>query len=93
MTAVLVIRLVGCLALGLAVGALYFAAMWRSAQLFAGGGRTMAAVTLVVGRFAAIVLVLGGVATRGGAGPLLATALGIVVARWVAVRRVRALAP
>lgn len=87
------LTLFGYLALGLVVGAIYFAAMWQSAQLFAGGKQTARAIALVTGRFALIVLVLGTVAVRGGGGALLACALGFVIARWVAVRRVRALMP
>lgn len=85
--------LIGCLVLGLAVGAAYFGAMWWSAELFAAGGRAPLAIALSVGRFALILAVLGAVATQFGALPLLVTALGILVARFVAMRRVKAMAP
>lgn len=88
-----VLGLIGCLLLGLAVGAAYFAAMWRSAELFAGGGRVSSGIALVAGRFALILAVLALIAIRGGALPLLATALGILVARGIAMRRVRAMSP
>jgi hypothetical protein len=87
------IGLLGCLLLGLAVGVAYFAAMWRSAELFAVGDRVGLAIGLVAGRFALILAVLAQIAIRGGALPLLTTALGIVIARAVAMRRVRAMAP
>lgn len=92
MSVLLILSLIGCLALGLAVGGVYFTAMWWSAELFAAGGRVPLAIALVAGRFALIVAVLVLVA-RGGALPLLTTALGIVIARMLAVRRVEALAP
>lgn len=85
--------MIGCLLLGLSVGAAYFAAMWRSAELFAAGGRMILGLALSVGRFAMILGVLGGVAIQFGALPLLMTALGIVIARFMAVRRVKAMAP
>lgn len=89
----LILGSIGYLMIGLIVGGVYFTAMWWSAELFASGGRVPLAITLVTGRFALIVTVLGLIATRGGALPLLITALGVVVARFVAVRRIRALAP
>lgn len=84
---------IGCLVLGLVVGGVYFSAMWRSAELFATGNRLPTAIALVAGRLALILAVLATVAIRGGALPLLATGLGIAVARTVAVRRVKAMAP
>jgi hypothetical protein len=88
-----ILGLIGFLTIGLAVGAAYFTAMWRSAELFAAGRRMPLAIALVAGRFALIAATLAGVAIRGGAMPLLMTALGVVIARAVAVRRVRAIAP
>ncbi len=92
MTISLFLAVTGYLALGLIVGGIYFTAMWWSAQLFAAGGRMPLALFLGMGRLALIVVVLVLVATRGGALPLLATALGIVIARFVAMRRVKAMA-
>jgi hypothetical protein len=93
MSALTVLALIGCLVLGLVVGAIYFTAMWWSAELFAGGGRTSLAIALVAGRFALMVASLSTVAIRGGALPLLATGLGIFIVRAVALRRVKAMAP
>jgi F1F0 ATPase subunit 2 len=88
----LILGLIGYLVLGLIVGGVYFTAMWWSAELFAAGGRMTLALALVAGRLVLIVAVLALVATQHGALPLLATAFGIVSARIVAVRRVKALA-
>lgn len=81
-----------CLALGGAVGALYFRSLWWTTRRFGADGRATVAVALMVGRF----VLLGGalfLASLAGAGPLLTMALGILVARSVVVRRVRAAAP
>ncbi|MEO6218466.1 MAG: ATP synthase subunit I [Sphingomonas sp.] len=88
-----ILVLLGCLALGLVVGGAYFRAMWWSAELFATGERVPTAIALVAGRFALMLAILATVAIRGGALPLLATAAGIALARIVAVRRVKAMAP
>ncbi len=92
MSATLIVSLIGCLALGLAIGGVYFASMWWSAELFATGGRVPLAIALTAGRFASILAVLALVAIRGGALPLMITALGVVIARAVAMRRVKAMA-
>lgn len=92
MTVALILGLVVCLALGLVMGGLYFAAMWWSAELFATGSRMQLAIALTVGRFALILAVLALVAIRGGALPLLATAIGVVIARAAAMWRVKAMA-
>jgi F1F0 ATPase subunit 2 len=86
-----ILSLVGCLVFGLIIGGVYFTVMWWSAELFASGGRVPLAITLVAGRFALIVTVLALIATQGGALPLLITALGVVIARLIAVWRVKAL--
>ncbi len=76
------------LAAGIGLGALYFQALWWNTQRFAAGGRVTTAAALTIGRFA----LLGGVlflASQEGALPLLAMALGILVARAGVMRRVR----
>lgn len=93
MSIAVILEFAAYLALGVIVGGLYFTAMWWSAQLFAADGRTPLALFLGMGRLTLIVVVLALIATRGGALPLLVTALGIVIARLVAVHRVRARAP
>lgn len=92
MSALTVLSLIGCLVLGLVAGGIYFTTMWWSAELFAAGGRTPLAIALVAGRFALILATLAIVTIHGGALPLLATALGIVIARMVVMRRVKAMA-
>lgn len=81
------------LVFGLVVGGIYFAGMWWSAILFATGGRTRLVLALVAGRFALILAALGLVAIDGGALPLLVTGAGILIARTIAVKRVKAMAP
>ncbi len=84
--------LAACLTLGMVVGALYFRSLWWTTRRFGADGRVTAAVALMAGRF----VLLGGalfLASLAGAAPLLTMALGIVVARSVVVRRVRATAP
>jgi len=76
------------LAVGIAAGAAYFFIIWWSAGQFAGGGRITLTLALALIRL----LVLGGLlmfASFRGAGPLLATALGVVIARFVVMRRLR----
>ena len=92
MSALTILVLIGCLMLGLAVGGIYFTAMWWSAELFAAGGQISWAIALVAGRFVLMLASLATVAIRGGALPLLATALGILIARMVVVRRVKTMA-
>ena len=77
---------------GIALGLLYFHGLWRNVTRLAGGGRTTTTIALMIGRFA----LLGGLLTLAsleGALPLLATALGVLLARPVVMRRVRQVAP
>ena len=79
------------LAAGIALGALYFRVVWRSARLFAEGGRAATVIVLTAGRFA----VLGGLlalASLEGALPLLMMALGVLIARSAALRGRREIA-
>jgi F1F0 ATPase subunit 2 len=69
------------------VGMLYFRGLWWNASLLSQGGRTAAAIMLLVGRFA----LLGGVLTLvslEGALPLLMTALGVLIGRSAVMRSV-----
>ena len=80
----LALHLVG----GVAVGGLYFGSLWWHAQLFEGAGRVRMLLAGMAVRFA----VLGGVLTAAsfeGAMPLLVTALGVLVARALVLRRAR----
>ncbi len=80
------------LAAGLGLGLLYFRGVWWNARLFASGGRVTTAIALGLGRF----ILLGGLlalAALEGALPLLAMALGVLIARPMVMRRVREAAP
>ncbi|WP_372074005.1 ATP synthase subunit I [Tistrella mobilis] len=72
---------------GLAAGTGFFLVLRRNTDLFA-GGRIGLAIAMQVVRFAVLVPVLV-LAARHGAGPLLAAALGVLIARRVVVGRVR----
>jgi F1F0 ATPase subunit 2 len=72
---------------GLVAGAGFFLVLRRNTDLFA-GGRIGLAIAMQVARFAVLVPVLV-LAARQGAGPLLAAALGVLIARRVVVGRVR----
>ena len=76
------------LAVGFSLGLLYFGSLWWNARLFSGSGRLRTVLAMAAARFA----LLGGalaLASLEGAGPLLATALGVLGARAVVLRRVR----
>ncbi len=80
------------LIVGVAAGAGYFASIWWSARQFADGRSISLTLAFALLRL----LLLGGLLTLAslqGAGPLLATALGVVVARFGVMRRLRAVAP
>lgn len=74
--------------LGLGGGALYFYAVWRNARSLAYGAGMGKAALAVLMRFTLMALGLG-LASRSGAGPLLAAASGVVVARFLVVRRLK----
>ncbi len=79
-------------AVGIGLGFLYFRAVWWNARLFATGGHAITAAALLAGRF----VVLGGLfvlASREGALPLLAMALGVLVIRPAVMRSVREALP
>lgn len=87
-----VVSVVLHLAAGAGVGAVHFGGLWWNARLFAAGGRMATAIAVALGRFA----VVGGVlvvAARDGAPALLATALGLLIARALVMRRVWGTAP
>ncbi len=73
---------------GMVAGVLYFRAVWWNARLFAGRRPARLTIALLVSRF----ILLGGIlalTSIAGAMPLIATALGVLVARSIVVRRVR----
>jgi F1F0 ATPase subunit 2 len=80
------------LAAGLGLGFFHFGALWRAARLLTGGGRATPAIAVLIGRW----VLLGGLlalASLEGAPPLLAMALGVLLARSRVLRRVREAAP
>jgi hypothetical protein len=76
------------LAAGIGLGTLYFRAVWWNARQFALGGRLATTICLTVGRFvllgAALLLT-----SLEGALPLLMMALGVLIARFGVMRRLR----
>ncbi|WP_010219588.1 ATP synthase subunit I [Sphingomonas sp. PAMC 26621] len=79
------------LAAGILAGILYFMSIWWSAQRFANDGGLATTLAVAVLRLATLggLLVL---ASFQGAGPLLAMALGVVLARFGVMRRFRTVA-
>ncbi len=86
------LRLIGFFALGIGGGALYFLAVWRNARSLAQGAGLRRTIFAAAGRFALMALALG-LASRSGAGALLATAGGVLLARFFVVRRLKEQAP
>ena len=74
------------LAGGFLLGLLYFRGVWRNAQRFAAGGRVAATIALGLGRFALLSGFLT-LASLEGPLPLLAMALGVLIARPLVMRR------
>ncbi len=77
---------------GFALGIFYFRSLWWSARRFIGRGGVVAAIALMIGRL----VLIGGLLTLAsleGALPLLAMALGVLMARFVVMSRVREAAP
>ena len=73
---------------GLVFGALYFAALKRNVALFVGGCGWRGTLALMLGRLGAAVLFLV-LAAKLGAVPLLAAFLGLLAARFSALRAAR----
>ncbi|WP_031404804.1 ATP synthase subunit I [Thiomonas sp. FB-Cd] len=73
---------------GVLLGVVYFRALWWNVQLMGHGGRTAAAIGLMIGRLALMIGALG-LASRDGALPLLLMALGVLAGRAFVVRRLR----
>jgi F1F0 ATPase subunit 2 len=72
-------------AAGIGLGIVYFNAVWWNARLFAMGGRASTTIVLIIGRL----VLLGGLlalTSLEGALPLLAMALGVLVARPMVMR-------
>lgn len=73
---------------GMALGVLYFYGLWWNIRLYTSGRNTAMVLALGIGRMACVagLLVL---ASLEGALPLLASALGMLIARFMVMRRVR----
>ena len=80
------------LGVGFGLGILYFRSLWWSARRFTGRGRLATTIALMIGRF----VLIGGVLTLAsleGALPLLIMALGVLIARFVVMKRLQEAAP
>ena len=73
---------------GFVFGLVYFVALHRTVALFAAGGGRLGPLALTLGRIGAVTILLT-LAARLGATPLLATFLGFLLARAVALHAVR----
>jgi F1F0 ATPase subunit 2 len=90
--ALMLLSLPAHLAAGIVLGVLYFRSLWWTACRFTGGGRATTTIALMIGRF----VLLGGLlalASLEGALPLLVITLGVLIARFMVMRRVREVAP
>ena len=79
-------------AAGILAGWVYFRSLWWTANRLGTDGRITSAVAVIGVRFA----MLGGLlcaASLQGAAPLLAMALGVLLARFAVLRRFRVAAP
>lgn len=76
------------LAGGFGLGLVHFASLGRVLALYASGAPAWKALALTLGRFGLLALVLAGLAALGAV-PLLAGAVGILIARGVILRRVK----
>ena len=89
--ALMLLSLPAHLAAGIVLGVLYFRSLWWTARRFTGGGLATTTIALMIGRF----VLLGGLLTLAsleGASPLLVMTLGVLIARFMVMRRVREVA-
>jgi F1F0 ATPase subunit 2 len=77
---------------GIVLGVLYFRSLWWNTRRFTGGGRVTTAIALMIGRFSLLMGLLT-LASLEGALPLLAMALGVLIARPVVMCGIREAAP
>jgi F1F0 ATPase subunit 2 len=78
----------GC---GLLLGGAFFLGLWRNAQLLAAGGSPVKTSALMIGRYALLTGLLVVVSLQG-AGALLATFAGVMLARSLVLWRLREVA-
>jgi F1F0 ATPase subunit 2 len=81
-----------CFAAGMLAGWLYFRSLWWTTRRFAARGNVVATAALTLGRMALLGGGLG-LAARQGALALLLVAFGVLAARDVVMRRMRAAVP
>ena len=87
MSSLLALEMVLALAAGVVLGKTHFAALHRVADQFA-EGKALAAAGLQAARLALLAAVLVGAAWFGAL-PLLACTAGVLVGRWIVLRRAR----
>jgi F1F0 ATPase subunit 2 len=80
------------LAAGIGLGALYFRGLWWNVRLLIRGGGAAGGVAVMVSRFV-LMGALALFASLEGAPPLLALALGVLIARSAVMRRIGETAP
>jgi hypothetical protein len=74
-------------AVGAGAGLLFFRGLWWNTRLLVDGGPVLTALALIAGRFLGIGSLLT-LTVFEGAAPLLATALGIFIGRFFALRAI-----
>jgi F1F0 ATPase subunit 2 len=80
------------LAVGIALGILYFRGLWWNVAWLTDDRRVMATIASIFGRFALLAGLLT-LASLQGALPLLSTALGVLAGRSIVMRSIRDNAP
>jgi F1F0 ATPase subunit 2 len=88
----ILLGLAGYFIAGIGLGVLYFRSLWWNARRFTEDGRATTAIALMIGRFALLGILLT-LASLEGALPLLAMALGILIARAAVMQSVRVATP
>jgi hypothetical protein len=82
-----------CLVAGTSLGVAHFGSLWRAARLLTGRGPGLTTIALMIARWALLGGALALASLEGGAAPLLAMALGVLIGRSLVMRRVRAPTP
>jgi F1F0 ATPase subunit 2 len=88
----MVLSLVAHLVAGIMLGIFYFRSLWWNAQQFSSSGRVATTITVMIGRFVLLGVLLAS-ASLEGALPLLVMASGVLIARSFVMRKVREIAP
>jgi F1F0 ATPase subunit 2 len=76
---------------GIVLGVVYFRGLWWNARLFAAGASLKVTIGLLMARFVLLGVLLT-LASLQGAMPLLVMALGVLVARFAVMHRIKRLA-